>query len=344
MAAPSVGPPARPPPRPDAAPLRAGNELIRATREFASEKRWLSWWHLVSTLVILAGLLVLACRDGAWWIRIPSSTVAGFVLVRLFIIFHDYQHGTILKGSPIVALIMTIYGLLSLSPPSIWKRSHNHHHGNNAKIYGAQIGSFPVMTTEGHACASRSARFVYAFSRHPITIALGYLTVFLYGMCIRSLVVSPSKHVDSAVAIVLHLVVVVWLAVVAVDILILGLVLPLGIACALGSYIFYAQHNYPGVKLRTRADWDFVFAALWSSSYIKMSPLLHWLTGNIGYHHIHHLNPRIPFYRLPEAMSGIKELQAPVTTSLRPIDIYRCFRLKLWDSSRDEMVTFRGAR
>lgn len=67
---------------------------------------------------------------------------------------------------------------------------------------------------------------------------------------------------------------------------------------------------------------------------------MHWFTGNIGYHHIHHLNPRIPFYRLPEAMAGMRELQIPVTTSLRPSDVRRCFRLKLWDPSRDEMVTF----
>ena len=324
--------------------MRDGNELIQATREFASEKRWLSWWHLGSTLAVLVGLFVVACQDGAWWIRVPSSVVAGLVLVRLFIIYHDYQHGTILKGSPIVAFFMTIYGLLTLSPPSIWKRSHNHHHGNNAKIYGAQIGSFPVMTTEGHVSASLGARVVYAASRHPLTIALGYLTVFLYGMCIRSLVVSPSKHFDSVVALVLHCALVVWLAVVAVDIMILGLVLPIAIASALGSYVFYAQHNYPGVKLRARADWDFVFAALWSSSYIKMSPWMHWFTGNIGYHHIHHLNPRSPFYRLPEAMAGIMELQSPVTTSLRPIDVCRCLRLKLWDPSQDEMVTFRGTR
>jgi omega-6 fatty acid desaturase (delta-12 desaturase) len=72
--------------------------------------------------------------------------------------------------------------------------------------------------------------------------------------------------------------------------------------------------------------------------------LLHWFTANIGYHHVHHLNARIPFYRLPEAMAGIEELQSAGTTSLYPLDIYRCLRLKLWNPERNRLVTFRECR
>src|SRR5262249_28750264 len=89
-----------------------------------------------------------------------------------------------------------------------------------------------------------------------------------------------------------------------------------------------------------RADWDYVAAALYSSSYVRMHPVLHWFTGNIGYHHVHHLNARIPFYRLPEAMAAIVELQSPGTTSLHPFDVYRCLRLKLWDREGKAMLSF----
>ena len=324
--------------------MREGKELIRASKEFSHERRWLSWWHLGSTLAVFIALIAVVCQDLSLFVRVPCSVLAGLVLVRLFIIFHDYQHGTILKGSPIAAFLMTLYGLLFLTPRSIWNRTHNHHHGNNAKIFGAQIGSYPVMTTEAYASASTGKRLLYAVSRHPLTIALGYLTVFLYGMCLRSFIVSPSKHFDSAMSIVLHCGLLLWLGLVAVDVMVLGLLLPTVIGSAIGAYLFYAQHNYPNVKLRARAEWDFVFASLKSSSYIKMGPLMSWFTGNIGYHHVHHLNPNIPFYRLPEAMAGIEELQSPSTTSLHPRDIYRCFRLKLWDPVQDELVTFAGAR
>ncbi len=321
-------------------PPREGAELARATKPYAIETRWLSWWHLGSTLIVLAGSLSLACHDGPLWLRITGSILTGLVLVRLFVIYHDQQHGTILQGSLLASCIMTVFGLLSLNPPGIWRRSHNHHHGNNAKLYGNQIGSFPVMTTQRYESASKGERLAYSASRHPLTIAMGYLTVFFYGMCVRSFVVNPSKHFDSAIAIFLHVALAIGLAFIGLDILILGLVLPVLVGSAVGSYLFYAQHNYPGVQLRARTDWNFVFAALNSSSYMTMTPLMHWFSGNIGYHHIHHLNPRIPFYRLPEAMAGIPELQSPVTTSLGWRDIRDCFRLKLWDTIKSEMVPF----
>jgi omega-6 fatty acid desaturase (delta-12 desaturase) len=127
------------------------------------------------------------------------------------------------------------------------------------------------------------------------------------------------------------------------DILLLALILPMLIGSALGAYLFYAQHNFPGVRLCGRSDWDLVSAALDSSSYMRMGPLMQWLVGNIGFHHVHHLNPRIPFYRLPEAMKGISELQRPTETSLSWKDVCSCFRMNLWDTSRETMVPFSEA-
>ena len=107
--------------------------------------------------------------------------------------------------------------------------------------------------------------------------------------------------------------------------------LPLAIATACGAYLFYAQHNFPGVFLQPRDQWNYVRAALESSSYMPMGWAMSFFTGNIGYHHVHHLNPSIPFYRLPEAMAAIPELQAPRVTRLLPKDILACLRLQIWD-------------
>jgi len=123
----------------------------------------------------------------------------------------------------------------------------------------------------------------------------------------------------------------------------LGLLMPMAIITCLGSYLFYAQHNFPGVIRRDGSDWDHVHAALCSSSYMKMGPVMNWFTGNIGYHHVHHLNAKIPFYRLPEAMAGLEELQTPVVTTLTLRDIVGCLRLKLWDPEQSRLVTFREA-
>ena len=110
---------------------------------------------------------------------------------------------------------------------------------------------------------------------------------------------------------------------------------------ALGAYLFYAQHNFPDAKYRTKEEWSYVHAALYSSSYMKMSKLMHWFTGNIGYHHIHHMNSKIPFYRLPEVFEAIKAFQQPGVTSLSPRDIYACFKLKVWDPEQSRMIGLR---
>ena len=120
------------------------------------------------------------------------------------------------------------------------------------------------------------------------------------------------------------------------------LLLPQCVAMALGSYLFYAQHNFPGARFQESGSWDYAAAALAGSSYMAMNPVLRWFTGNIGYHHVHHINARIPFYRLPEAMAGLKELQSPGVTTLTPRGVYRCLRLKLWDPEQNRLVNFAG--
>jgi omega-6 fatty acid desaturase (delta-12 desaturase) len=320
--------------------MRTAKELLIASRPYATEFRWLSWWHLASTVSIYSGLIALACLELPWLARGSAGVLAGLVHVRLFVLYHDYQHKAILGGSPAAKAFMHCFGIFSLSPPSHWNDSHNHHHKNNARQFGYAIGSFDVMTKEDFANASLGTRCHYYVSRHPLTIALGYLTVFLYNMCLRPVMVNPRKHADAALALVLHLGLVAGLAYYDPATLALAILLPFTIAMGAGAYLFYAQHNFPACKLRDQADWSYVHAALHSSSFIRMGRLMRWFTGNIGYHHVHHLNARIPFYRLPEAMAGIAELQSPGATSLELRDIWACLRLKLWDREQNRLAPF----
>lgn len=322
--------------------MRTPKALLIDSNQFASERRWLSWWHLWSTLAVLAGLLAAAVSGLPWGLRIASSVAAGLVCVRLFIIYHDYQHGAILRGSPLAGLLMQLYGVVMLNPPSVWRRSHDHHHKNNSKTFGASIGSYPIMTTHAFADALSGERRAYAAARHPLTMAFGYVTVFLWGMCLRPFVVCPRRHFDGGLAILVNFGLTIYLGMLGLDILLLGLIFPLLIASALGAYLFYAQHNYPAARLKPRSEWSHVEAALHSSSFIAMGPMMRWCTGNIGYHHVHHLNARIPFYRLPEAMAALEELQSPGTTSLHPRDIAACLRLKLWSPEAEQFVGFNG--
>jgi omega-6 fatty acid desaturase (delta-12 desaturase) len=327
-----------------AADMTDERDIILSSRPFASETRWLSWWHLGSTLAILAALFTTILVFDWWLVRLPVSVLAGLVMVRVFICYHDFEHGTILHGSRLAKVLLHGYGLLVLNPPSIWSRSHGHHHRNVGRVFGASIGSYPLMTRAGYADCSRGEQRAYALSRNPAVIAAGYLTIFLYGMCWRSFVTNPRAHADSGIAIALHLALVATLAVFAPALLLFVVVVPITVACALGAYLFYAQHNFPSVEVLTRENWSYCAAALRNSSYIRMGRLGHWFTGNIGYHHVHHLNARIPFYRLPEAMAGIPALQSPGVTSLGVRDVWRCLQLKLWDPELQRMVGFGDVR
>ncbi len=324
--------------------MRTEKELLIATRQFASENKLRSWSELCVTIGLLAVTLFIAVSEHFLFVRLGSSLVAGLLIVRLFIFYHDFQHGAILSGSRFARFLMDTYGLLVLSPPSVWNRSHDHHHKHNSKDLLSSMGSFPTMNTTQYRSANFLERSAYYWSRHPLTIAFGYLTIFMGGMCIRAVHQNCRLHKDALLALILHLVIAVFLGYWGMDKLLLGLILPLMVACAAGSYLFYAQHNFPGCHLEAREDWTHAGAALKSSSYLKMSSLMNWFTGNIGYHHIHHLNAKIPFYRLPEAMDALPELQKPASITLGVKDIYACFRSNVWDIDSKKLISFRQAK
>jgi omega-6 fatty acid desaturase (delta-12 desaturase) len=120
-------------------------------------------------------------------------------------------------------------------------------------------------------------------------------------------------------------------------------VVPFAIAGAIGAYLFFAQHRFRGMRLLPANQWSYFRAALESSSCLKLSSIMNWFTANIGYHHIHHLNSHIPFYRLPEAMAAIPELRQALVTTLRPRDIFDSLRLNLWDTNSNQLVTYKDA-
>lgn len=319
--------------------MKTGPELILATKPYAQDAPAKSWWAVLSTAFLLAAALA-----GTVWnfhpaAKLACSVLSGLLMLRFFVIYHDQQHHAILPQSRFAEGLMRVAGVLMLSASSVWRSSHNHHHNHNSKLRGSHIGSFPIMTTAQFLKSSPAERAAYLAMRHPLTILFGYFTTFLHGMCIAPFLDDPRGHLDCLLAFLLHVAIGValffslgWKAV------LLTQTLPHFITYALGSYLFYAQHNFPGVSFNEKAGWTYEKAALESSSYLRTGRLMAWFTGNIGYHHVHHLNAKIPFYRLPEAMAAMPELQAPKITSLHPLEIVRCLRLKVWDATAQRMV------
>jgi omega-6 fatty acid desaturase (delta-12 desaturase) len=324
--------------------LRIGKDLVNATVPFTEESATVSWWYVGSTFVMLAGALAGAGLAPWWPLRLLFSLLAAMLMVRAFITYHDYMHRAILARSRVAWILFRVYSALALTPPRSWKKSHNYHHGHVGQIAGSSIGAFPIITTKMWREASRGERTKYRIIRHPLTVLAGYITIFLFSITLLPLLENPTRHWDSFLALAGHvaLIAVLWIFG-GFDTAFFVVLLPMVIASALGSYLFFAQHSFKRMHILTPEAWTYYRAAMESSSYMQLNRVMQWFTGNIGFHHIHHLNVRIPFYRLPEVMNAIPELQSPVTTTLSPRDIRDCFRCSLWDEDRQRVVSYREA-
>lgn len=323
--------------------MRTGKELIQASKAFAGENPLRSWAEVLLTILLAGILLAIISIDRIpLIIRIFLSICAGLAYMRMFVIYHDYQHRAILQRSAVAEWLMTVLGIYLLAPETIWRRTHEHHHNNNSKLTIAGIGSYPTVSKQRYLSLTKLEKRIYLINRHPATILLGYFTLFTYWLNLKSFIQSPSKHIDSLISLILHwgLGYLTWYFL-GITGLILVWWFPFFLAYGMGSYVFYSQHNFPGAKFRENQDWSYDNAALASTSYMKMNPVMQWFTADIGYHHVHHLNSRIPFYRLKEAMKSMPELKNVKTTSWSPIDMWKCFRLKVWDPEREEMITLR---
>lgn len=324
--------------------MRTGNELMRATKPFSKEIPWRSWYGLISSLVVWAALVAAVVLLPFWWAKLLASLVLGLTVVRLFVIYHDYYHGAVFRGSKLAKPIMVAIGWYTMAVPSVWRESHNYHHRNNSKLTGSSIGSYPIVSLGVYKVLKPKKRRQLKIVRHPLFMVAGIFTTFLIGMCISPFLRDKKSHWTAPLSAV------VWWGLFAAllvfagwQIAVFALLLPGVISCMAGSYLFYAQHNFPDAKFQGRREWEFTRAALESSSMFDMHPVMHWFTGNIGYHHIHHLNHQVPWYRLPEAYAAVPELQQPGRTSWAIRDILACFRCHVWDPDRGRMVSFTEA-
>jgi omega-6 fatty acid desaturase (delta-12 desaturase) len=320
---------------------RTEKDILLHSREFTAESTAASWGYTLSTLVILSGLVAAAALLPTWWMRLPFSVLAGLTTVRMFCLFHDFHHGAILRQSKPAEALFFVFGELILSPPSVWRETHNYHHQHTAKLIGSHIGSYLMMTPAMYGALTPGQKFMYRAIRHPLNMIFAIFTVFGLGMCISPFFRAPTKHWGGPLSLLVIGSLGTWAFISGHgDAFIFGWFIPMMLAAMSGAYLFYAQHNYPGVKVADRATWTYSGAAIESSSFFKMGAFMNWMTANIGYHHVHHLNATIPFYRLPEAMAGIPELQHPGETSWSPKDIGAALKLMLWDPDKGEMVGY----
>jgi omega-6 fatty acid desaturase (delta-12 desaturase) len=307
-----------------------------------------SLWQLATSLVgfLATCAAMYLCLGISLWVSLPLSVLAAGFLVRIFIIQHDCGHGAFFRSQRANNIIGSLCSVMTLTPYAFWRRQHARHHGswNNLDrraASGLDIYSSCMTVSEYHRLG-RWQQWLYRLSRHPIVSHLILPpAVFLLLYRIPFDAAKGWNHERRAIH-VTNLALVGLFGGLGLAIgfdRVLAVQLPIMVfASIIGVWLFSVQHRFERTLWVSDADWSFAEAALRGSSHLRLPRILQWFTGNIGFHHIHHLNPRIPNYRLEDCHRTIGGLQsAPVLTLRTAITT---LRYALWDDDLRRMVKF----
>jgi len=278
----------------------------------------------------------------SYWLTLALALPAAFFLVRLFIIQHDCGHGAFFRSSWAADITGSILGVLTLTPYHYWKKTHAIHHATSGNLEHRGFGDINTLTVDEYLALSWLGKVRYRVYRHPfILFGVGPAAHFLIVHRLPTIVPREWRRerrsilwTDVGLA---ALVVTAGLVFGFREVLLVHLPLLL-LSCSIGVWLFYVQHQFEPTYWEHDETWKYESAALEGSSYYRLPRLLHWLTGNIGFHHIHHLNARIPNYRLPEVFRKHPELQR--VTQLTLWESLKCMRLTLWDEQARRLVPF----
>jgi len=301
---------------------------------------------LATSVVPYVALLVasaFALRVSVWLSLALVLPAAGF-LTRTFIVFHDCTHGSFMRSRRANDAIGVVTGLLVWLPYRGWQHEHAVHHATAGDLDRRGVGDVATLTVAEYDALSRGRRIKYRLYRSPfVMFGLGWLLVLVLNP--RFIPHGAKPRVRNSVLLTdLLLALIVTAACLTIGwrdyLLVQGPVFLVG--GAVGVWLFYVQHQYEDTYWQTHADWRYDHAALAGSSYLKLPGVLRFFTGNIGFHHVHHLSVGIPNYNLQAAHEGSDRLQAVPELTVR--QGLHATRLKLWDERRGRLVTFREAR
>jgi acyl-lipid omega-6 desaturase (Delta-12 desaturase) len=301
-----------------------------------------SVWQLLNTLVPYAALwyLMYWSMGVSYWLTLPLAILAAGFLVRIFIIFHDCGHGSFFRTRRANDIMGFIAGVLTFTPFQHWRWEHATHHATAGDLDKRGIGDVWTMTVREYLESSRWKRFAYRLARNPFVLfVLAPLVLFLVMQRFPSRKAGRRERMS------------VYLTNLAMAGMVVGLGMAFGfkaylliqltviaVAGSAGIWLFYVQHQFEGVYWARHDDWDYITVALQGSSFYKLPKVLQWFTGNIGFHHIHHLRPAIPNYNLERCHQAV-----PLFQKVKPITLLSSLRsltFRLWDEQRQRLVGY----
>ncbi|MBI4600455.1 MAG: fatty acid desaturase [Planctomycetes bacterium] len=311
--------------------------------EYQKPSFWRASWQLVNTIGSYSVLwyLMYLSLGVSWWITLPLAVLAGGLLVRAFIIFHDCGHGSFFKSRIANDSWGFVSGVLTFTPYYHWRWEHAIHHGTAGDLDRRGVGDVWTLTVQEYLESSRWKRFAYRLARNPVVL---FVIAPLFLFLVRQRFPSPRASLRERHSVwwmnlaILTMVGTLSAVFGIVPYLVIQLT-AMAVAGSTGVWLFYVQHQFEDVYWERSEDWDYTAAALRGSSFYKLPRILQWFSGNIGFHHIHHLSPRIPNYNLQKCHQSDPMFQVVKQVTL--LSSLKSFTFRLWDESAKKLVSFR---
>jgi omega-6 fatty acid desaturase (delta-12 desaturase) len=307
-----------------------------------------SVWQIVSTLIpylILNWVMYLTLTNSyPYIVTLGLAFVASGFLMRLFIIFHDCTHQSFFKSRTSNKVVGHIMGVLSFTAFSSWQYSHAVHHGTVGNLSKRGMGDVWTMTVAEYKASSRSRRIGYSLYRNPLFLFVIAPVLLFF---IKNRFPSRKMRRDDIISLAITNASIAGLVVGSIYTIGLGSYLAIQLpimtfAGMIGIWLFYIQHQFDEVYWEKDESWNRERAAIEGSSYFKLPGIMRWFSGNIGYHHIHHLNPRIPNYNLKRCFENVSVMQ-----EVNVVTFFKSFKLiflNLYDENSRKLISFRRAR
>nr|WP_198044874.1 fatty acid desaturase [Lysinibacillus timonensis] len=318
-------------------------QLRKDVAPFAKSERNKSILQIINTIIPLLFIWGFGyyVEQYSPWFTVACSVIASGFVVRTFIIFHDCTHGSFFKNKKANDFVGNLTGILTSFPYAKWRREHLIHHAGSGNLDKRGIGDIDMLTVDEYLKKSKLSRLAYRLYRNPIVMfGLGPLYLVLVLNRFNNKGAKRKERMNTYfinVMVLLLCTILIYFFGWQSFLLVQGVTL--FIAGALGIWLFYIQHTYEDSYFEYDPEWDFVKAAVEGSSFYKLPKLLQWITGNIGYHHVHHLAPRVPNYKLEEAHESIEPLQKATTITLGKS--LESIRYKLYDTKNKKFVSFK---
>jgi omega-6 fatty acid desaturase (delta-12 desaturase) len=318
--------------------------VFQVTRPYASASYTRAYWQLGTTLALYAATVTLmfAVVETSYALTLALSLVAATAYMRLFMIGHDCSHASFLPRRWQNEVVGNLMGVLTNTPFDYWARQHLRHHQGNGNLDRRGDGDVQMWTVEEYEKAPFVARLGYRIYRNPFFLFLiagpvHFVVLQRYPLGDQSKTASGwSSVVGTNVGIAAFYGALIFFFGFADFLLVM---VPIVVFSSAGAvWLFYVQHQYEGTYFKRGSEWNYHQAALEGSSFYDLPRILHWGSANIGYHHIHHLNPRVPNYRLPKCHAENDEFLAALHLGLR--ESIGTARLALWDEVRERLITF----